>query len=252
MFTNAQLVAMAVSAAVSVVLPLLLLAVWRKKTGASLKPALVGGVLFFLFAMVLEQLLHLLVLRPGGYVLSHAWAYCLYGALAAGVFEETARLVGFRFLLKKQTGWESSVMHGIGHGGTEAILVGGANAALFLAVGLMTNAGQAVGELALIADTVLPMTPGNLLLIGVERMIALAFHVALSVLVFVSVRRPGKRWLYPAAIGLHAMMDIPAAAYQAGVLSNVYVVEMLLAAFVVLVWIPAVKLLRQEAERENC
>jgi uncharacterized membrane protein YhfC len=35
-----------------------------------------------------------------------------------------------------------------------------------------------------------------------------------------------KLWLYPFAIILHAIVDIPAAAMQVGIIKNVYIVEL--------------------------
>ena len=71
---------------------------------------------------------------------------------------------------------------------------------------------------------------------GVERVIAITLHMALSVLVFTAVTRPGKRWLFPAAIGLHAAADfstLVSAAYL-----PVAAVELLAAAWALaLVWL---------------
>ena len=51
-------------------------------------------------------------------------------------------------------------------------------------------------------------TPSHhFLLGGVERISAVALQIALSVLVWFAAKRPGKRWLFPAAIGLHALVD---------------------------------------------
>ena len=47
----------------------------------------------------------------------------LYG-LSAGLFEEIARYLGFRFWLKEDRTWKDSLMYGAGHGGIEAILLG--------------------------------------------------------------------------------------------------------------------------------
>ena len=67
------------------------------------------------------------------------------------------------------------------------------------------------------------------LVIGVERALVTCLHIALSVPVFQAAKRPGKRWLYPAAILLHAGMDVFAALYQRGVLS-IWLSEGLMAA----------------------
>lgn len=59
-----------------------------------------------------------------------------------------------------------------------------------------------------------------MILLGMwERVCAVTFHTAMSVLVFVSVRQKRRRWFYPLAVFLHAFFDIFAAMYQFGVLS---------------------------------
>ncbi len=63
----------------------------------------VGLLVFVLFSQVLEKVMHMLVIDPSGTSLkgiSSVWAFVAYGALAAGVFEEIGRYVGFRFMLK--------------------------------------------------------------------------------------------------------------------------------------------------------
>ena len=51
--------------------------------------------------------------------------YALYGGLAAGLFEETGRLLAFRFILKPHTARITALSYGIGHGGIEAFWVMG-------------------------------------------------------------------------------------------------------------------------------
>lgn len=59
-----------------------------------------------LFAMVLEQIVHSIVLgSPAGIVIrNHLWLYALYGSLMAGLFEETGRFLAMRYVLKKEHG----------------------------------------------------------------------------------------------------------------------------------------------------
>lgn len=246
MISTAQMLAIAFSAAVGLLLPIALVLIWRKKTRAPLSAALVGAVVFFLFAMVLEQIFHRMVLVPGGYVLTHPWAYVLYGALAAGVFEETGRLVGFKLLLKKRTGRETGVMYGLGHGGMEAILLCGLTMTTYLVLAVQAGSGAELGDYGE-AVALIAATPAAMLAIsGVERLIAICFHTALSVLVFQAAFRPGRLWLYPAAIGLHAGLDLFAAAYQVGMISNIYVVEILVALFTAAVCALAVRMYRRD------
>ena len=44
--------------------------------------------------------------------------------LLAGIFEETARWLLFKFVLKDARSWEQGVVVGTGYGGTEALLLG--------------------------------------------------------------------------------------------------------------------------------
>ena len=60
-----SIVFIGVSAAVSIGLPIALFFAFRKKYGLKIVPMLVGAAAFIVFAMVLEQLLHYFVLRPG-------------------------------------------------------------------------------------------------------------------------------------------------------------------------------------------
>jgi uncharacterized membrane protein YhfC len=111
-----------ISALIAIGLPIFLLVYWRRKTKARLLPALIGALVFVVFALVLEQLLHNIVLvQP--LMMTNTALYVLYGGLAAGVFEETARLLGFSLVLRRYRKREDSVTFGIGHGGIEAILL---------------------------------------------------------------------------------------------------------------------------------
>ena len=96
-----------------------------RRQGGRWRDFWVGGVTFFLFAMVLEQILHTLVLRsPLGQVLqSNIWLYGLYGGLAAGIFEEVGRFLAFKLALRNRRERITALSYGLGHGGMEAFLV---------------------------------------------------------------------------------------------------------------------------------
>jgi len=64
---------------------------------------------------------------------------------------------------------------------------------------------------------------------GFERVMALVIQISLSIIVFVSVIYKGKKWLFPFAILLHAIIDSPAALFQTGLLKSIWIVEGLVA-----------------------
>ena len=60
--------------------------------------------------------------------------YAVFLGLSAGVFEETARYLTYRFWAKDARSWSRGLMLGAGHGGSEAILVGALAAVNFVAL----------------------------------------------------------------------------------------------------------------------
>jgi len=227
--------AMTASVVLSIGVPVALFFVVRKRYGKGILPVLVGGAGFILFATVLEQILHMIVLRPGAdgsiALRERPFLYMLYGALSAGVFEETARFVSFHILKKRCSGIGTALKHGIGHGGTEAVLLGGFSMISGIALAAMLNS-QGAEELSMLGPAVLAQAqsiaaspPAMFLVSGAERVFALGIQISLSVLVYYSVYKSRKLWLFPLAILLHALMDCPAALFQAGVLTNVWLVE---------------------------
>lgn len=221
-----------VSILISCLLPVVLLIVWHRKTGARLMPALVGAVVFPVFALGLEQLCHMVVLKLP-VMQTNAFLYVLYGCLAAGLFEETGRWVAFRFILRKRRERETAVTYGIGHGGIEAILVSGVSMIVSLvAVIILAGSGeQALQNLLgpvtapVLAATLENTAPPLFLVGGLERAVAVALHISLSVFVFKAVREK-KPVFYFLAVLLHAAVDAFAALYQVGVLKSILLVEL--------------------------
>ena len=77
------------------VFPIVLCIVFMKKNRPGFLPLVVGIFIFILFALVLEQLMHYLFMYtiPATKTLlaNNVWVYAVYGALAAGIFEEGGR-----------------------------------------------------------------------------------------------------------------------------------------------------------------
>ena len=107
MIPTLSIVFMAISALVSIGLPIALGIIWHKRTGAKASSLFIGAAAFVVFAMILENICHRLVLYGSGscaaFMQSSLWAYGLYGALAAGVFEETGRLCALSCFLRRRT-----------------------------------------------------------------------------------------------------------------------------------------------------
>jgi uncharacterized membrane protein YhfC len=238
MVSTLSMIFMAVSVLIAVGLPTGLFLFLRKKYGLKLVPMLVGAVMFFVFALVLEQMLHMLVLRPsadGAIALrSYPALYVLYGVFAAGIFEETARFIAFSFLKKRYDGIGTGLSYGIGHGGIEAILLLGVATVNNLVLSVMINEGSlpAPGDSPQIAAAIEALTNADsfmFLIGGFERASAIVIQISLSLLVWLAVNK-GANLLFPAAVVLHALVDVPAILLQIGVLNNILVAEIILVA----------------------
>ena len=211
----------------SLALPLGLMLVLRKKFHSSIIPFWVGCVSFFLAVSVLENLAHSLVLGSpaGASIQGNLWLYALYGGLMAGIFEETGRLAAMKLLKKGHNRPETALMYGAGHGGIEVLLVMGFSMLQNLVLAVTVNAGQVQTLLApLAADEAAALesgiaalaqySPAMFLLSPLERILAVTLHMTLSILVWQAAVKPGKLWLYFAAIGVHAFADASAVALQ--------------------------------------
>lgn len=238
-----------VSAILSIGIPILLVVLCARRHRATLRAVFTGAICFVVGAMILEGLLHRLVLTvliPD--LPLHPVAYILYGCLAAGVFEETSRLVGLLLLSRRDTSPVIGFAYGVGHGGVEAVLIGGLSAVNNIATIVMVNSGQtdtllngfSGDTLALALEQLeqLAQTPSPLFLAsGLERMVTLAFHIALSMLIWmVSVRRI-PLWGFGIAILLHAAIDVFAMLYQLGIITNIWFTEVALVVLVPIVCI---------------
>jgi len=134
--------------------------------------------------------------------------------LAAGVCEEVARYLVYRFWLKTERSWSQALMFGAGHGGIEAMLVGAL--ALLAFVQLYALQTTDLSTLPLSAEQLATLTqqvaeywnaPWYMALLGfIERLSALCHHIAWAVIVLQAFRRNNPLWLM-LAIGWHALVD---------------------------------------------
>ena len=249
MVGTGTMIVMGLLAVLTAVVPLGVMLLLRRR-GGRWGAFWTGVGTFFLFALVLEAMFHQLVLGSplGAAIRGNIWLYALYGGLAAGIFEETARLVAFRMVLRSETEPVTALSYGLGHGGMEALLVVGTAMVNNLLMGaLLLQGGQPPVELAAAAET-LASTPAIMFLwSALERVSALVLHVSNAVLVFAAVRT-GRWVLFPAAILTHAGLNF--LAVVSGAYLPMAATEALILIFALLVGLWAVKIYRNDLK--NC
>lgn len=245
----ASIALMAVSACLMLFFPIGLYISRRKRMGFRFFPLVLGSAVFILFAAVIEQLTIrslFSIAAVQGFLTSRAWIYALFGGLMAGLFEESGRLCAFFFILnRRHDNLGSAISYGIGHGGIETVLVAFLPMVGNLISSVMVNTVGAESLLALAPGQEAAVTqslqllagspPVTFLAGGIERVVAVCFQIAASVLVWMAATVRGPWGLYFLAILLHTAVNLPAGLYQYGALTNIWMVEGMTAVAVLIV-----------------
>lgn len=166
-----------------------------------MRPVVIGGVTFYVFALLLENVVHyiLLIGIPDweSRVSASLFLYVLYGCSMAALFEESGRYYSFTRVLTSYKEPRAALGYGVGHGGLEMVLSG------------------MLGLLLLRPESFTAMDSS---LWVFERATALAGHSALSMIVFYGVQAGKKRYAL-LAVALHGIADIPIGLYKYGAVS---------------------------------
>lgn len=212
---------------VSLILPLLVLVIFaakHRKQGI-LSAWLLGAAGFFVTQMLIR--LPILTFLQGQnwflqFAQNHVFAYAFSLAFTAGLFELAGRFCVAKFMQKNLTD-RRALAAGLGHGGIEAILLVGMTYVNNLVYILMINTGNfdamvaqtaAMGvdvtQLELIRTQFLTASPLLFALAGLERLLAMTGHVAMSMVVCYGVAHRKILSCVLICLGIHTLMDLTA------------------------------------------
>lgn len=250
-----SIIFMAVSCLAGFIIPVILFLYFRKKKNADIVSFFVGCLVMLVFVFTLESIVHQIVLGSsvGESIRNNIGLYALYGGLMAGLFEETGRFIAFQTVLRNKRDRDiNALMYGAGHGGFEAVMLLGFSMISNLVMAVMINSGNisamtgtlsgnALEQLKTVFAT-LVTTPSYMFLIGIiERVFAVTLQIALSVLVWFSVKNKNRWYLYPAAILIHFLVDAVAGIlFQYNV--SILIIELVIFAMTALVVVFAKKI----------
>lgn len=243
------IVGMIFSVLASIGVPIAALIFFQRRFKTSINTIFIGMAGFVLFVLILEGLMHTFFLRANvasaNFFNENPLAYALYGSFAAGIFEETARLLAYLFIIKTTRDWADGVGYGVGHGGIEAVMVAGLASINNLVASVMINSGSikpdaAAGVTAEQISAQINVANDSTAMFfigGFERIFALAVQIGLSLVVLYAVKQKKLRFFF-LAILLHAALNLPAGFFQRGI-GNIWLVELwaLLFAVASVVWI---------------
>lgn len=220
---TANLAAQIAGLTIMIVGPFAAAAVARRHLSAGWRIFWLGGLVFLVSQMLLRlPLVGALQAAIAPQLVGAPAPSLAFGAglaVTAALFETGGRWIGYRFVLKNDPKtWDVGVLFGLGHGGIEAALLIGGIAIAQLAALLTTTEAALAAMPPLQAEALRALAaevaggPAWLGLRGAyERVIAVTFHVAMSLLVLQSFARGERRWAW-CALGAHALMDFLAPA----------------------------------------
>ncbi|MGI6070651.1 MAG: YhfC family glutamic-type intramembrane protease [Blautia sp.] len=179
----------------------------------------VGMLTFVITQLVLRlPILNLLSSRWDWFSLlpvSSPYLYAAILAFSAGIFEETGRLIGLKYIRRGKTDWMNGLAFGLGHGGIEAIWV------------------ASLGLLPALFNGTLSMAGIQGLAIGLERLCAILFHMAMTMLVLHGIRCHSL-WGWFLAVLIHGIFDLTVVVQQPVFLWTVLAVTALSSLFYLL------------------
>lgn len=232
MIPNSTIIAFFIAAFFTLLVPILVLIVLLIKRRISIIPLLVGACAFFISQIVLRLPLISVLSLNSWYIQFTQNHFMLYGfilSLSAGIFEESARLIGAKILKSKRT-FKDVISFGLGHGICEVIILVGLTNVSNISLSLLINNGMAATVLPVdMIDTVtsqLMSVTSTYIVWGIlERISAVSFHIFATVLIFKGVVK--KKILYfPLAILCHCLFNFIALLFVQ--YSNIMVTELAL------------------------
>ena len=216
-------------ALVMALIPIGGIALFKFKYHGFVGNAIIGMCAFFLAVFVVESFAHSLILSSpiGNAILTNGVLYAAYGGLMAAIFEEGTRFLIFRLIGKRFNSISDALMYGIGHGGMEMLIIGALNMfsnAMILQAIANNDLTSVMGEVTMTEELMLSIqalaaTPAMMYVLSlIERILAFALHIVLSIIVFAAVTK--KAWgLFGVAILSHFAVDFFAGLYSTNVLS---------------------------------
>lgn len=212
---------------VSLILPVLILVVFtlRHRKQGIVSAWFLGAAGFFV-TQILIRLPILNALQTQSWFLSfaqnHLFGYAFSLAFTAGLFELAGRFAVAKLMHKKLT-YHRSLSAGFGHGGIEAMLLIGMtyvnnlvyiamiNSGAFDAMITQTAAmGMDITQLELIRTQLISTSPLLFALAGLERLLAMTGHTAMSLIVCYGVAHKKVLPCVLICLGIHTLMDLTA------------------------------------------
>ncbi len=203
-----------------------------------------GAMSFYLTQMVIRiPLLQLILPKMTWYqsLSESILGMALFLGLTAAIFETAGRWLTLNFLLKKRLSYRTGLVHGVGHGGIEAILLVGINYIIYAAYTFLYTRGvenpmmfMFPEEAQTMMKTLIIDAESNLFLVaGIERVLTMIVHVALSLLIAVGIMKKQQWYYIIIVVIIHGSLDFFAVVMSSSGISF-WMTELMVLAYAVL------------------
>ncbi len=227
MIPNATIVTCIITLFISLILPVLILAVYAcKNKGCQILSAWLMGASGFFVTQILIRMPILTFLQSQSwfqaFASGHLFLYAFTLAFTAGLFELAGRFAVAK-LLRKNLTFKRSLAAGLGHGSIEAMLLVGMtyinnliyifmirSGAFDTVIAQTAAAGVDVTQLYAIQDALISTSPVLFLMAGFERILAMTGHVGMSMVVCYSIHAHKPLQGALICLGIHTLLDLTA------------------------------------------
>lgn len=205
MVSSLSITSMIITLIVTTFLPIIFAIIWcvKNKGKKTLSALLLGALGFFVMQIVIRTPILSVLSQSSGFLdfaNNHYTLYCLILAFTAALFEVVARY-GVSKILRKDLSFERSFAAGLGHGGIESIIIMGMTYISNLILSFMINTntfdivveqtstqGIDASNLTAVKEQLLNTNPSTFFLGGFERILTIAIHIGLTVLIWYFVK----------------------------------------------------------------
>ena len=174
----------------------------------------VGG---YISSVMIESVFLFLISTIFG---KETFIFYLFAGISPGLFEETGKYLFIKYIFSKDKQKSIAVSYGIGHGGIESFGIG-----IVLIIQMCLK--DVLIEKGSITES---LTFSIFLMSALERLSAVTIHISLSVINYKAIREQNINY-YILAIILHDLVDCVAFLKLKGILTSVYVMELIVALF---------------------
>ncbi len=242
--------------ALCVLLPFALCYIIWRRTKAKVSSYFIAWLIFLIFVLGLEQLVHTIVLKTsfGTAIQQNLGMYAFYGGFTAALFEEVGRFLAMKYIMKNRLDKYNALMFGAGYSGFEALVVTAMTYVNNITVSMMIQNGtfeqllqdmtvEQQQETISSLSGLWTMAPYQFFMGGVERIFAIIVQISLSIIVYKAVK-DNKPTFFITAFLIHLVVDF--VSIVVGSTFPIIVAELVIGVISVVIGIYARKIYRED------